>query len=198
MTARTDIQRMARALAGGDVGDETLLLRYYGADGPWPRQAASQTELATDLSISRQAVHAKIGRLLARITSDQLERLTLESAVRLALANGDDVGRRALGGVRREDATRFYQDITGVKPPRAEDAPLQRVPAAQFDALVMSVYGPRKQNLIAAARLVLVRGRGVDQVAKDSGISAMNLRRAADEIAQLHTEALVAYGQKPD
>ncbi len=193
MTVYTDIQRIVQAIGHGDASDASLLLRYYGAEG----EAASQAALAADLGVSRQAVHARIRRLLARIRDDHLSGLTLDAAARLDLAQNDEaahVTRRDLGGVRPGDAGRFYRDILGIAPGSPESAPLPRMPAAQFDALVAAVYGSRRQAEMAAVRLVLVRGRQVDRVALESEMSALKLRRTALEIVQLHAEALAAYG----
>lgn len=193
MTVRTDIQRIVQAIGHGDAGDASLLLRYYGAEGA----GASQAALAADLGVSRQAVHARIRRLLARIRDDHRSGLTLDAAARLDLAQNDkaaNVMRRDLGGIRPDDAGRFYRDILGVTRDDPESAPLPRIPAAQFDALVAAVYGARRKLEMAAVRLVLVRGRQVDRVALESGMSALKLRRTALEIAQLHAEAIAAYG----
>lgn len=193
MTALSDVVRIAKSLSRNDPADLKILLGYYGAQPPH-FVAASQAELADEMGISRQAIHARIKRMLSRVGPEHLARLTLDEATRHAVVNGQVPARRMLGCMRLENAARFYRDIAGIRP-EDEEALLGRVPAAQFDALVSAAYGSRRQAEVAAARLVLVRGRRIDHVALESGLSAPKVRRAAHAIARLHEEALAAYAQ---
>ena len=192
MTALTDVRRLVKSIARGDAMDEHVLLRYYGADGP-PFVSASQSEIAKNLGLSRQAVYARIARLLGRVDLSHREKLTLDEPTRASLISGEDVERRLLGGLRPENASRFYRNISAEPVPRPEDAPLPRIPARQFDALVQAAYGLRRAAQIAAARRILVQGHRADRVAQEVGIPEIALRRTAHEIADLHRRALAAY-----
>lgn len=192
MTVRTDIKRIVHAVGRGRTDDEAMLLRYYGADGP----VQSQADLAAAWGVTRQAVHARIGRLLARIDPAHLNVLTVDPQSRNALMQDQAISRRLLDGIPLEVAAQFYRDITGTtSPPRREDAPMPQIPAAQFDALVRAAYGPRRKDRIVAARQVLVQGMDPQSVAKTTGISVPLLKRTALEIADLHAQAVQAYGQ---
>lgn len=192
MTVRTDIKRIVHAVGRGRTDDEAMLLRYYGADGP----VQSQADLAATWGVTRQAVHARIGRLLARIEPAHLNVLTVDPQSRNALMQDQAISRRLLDGIPLEVAAQFYRDITGTaSPPRREDAPMPQIPAAQFDALVRAAYGPRRKDRIVAARQVLVQGMDPQSVAKTTGISVPLLKRTTLEIADLHAQAVQAYGQ---
>lgn len=195
MTVRTDIKRIVHAVGRGRTDDEAMLLRYYGADGP----VQSQADLAAAWGVTRQAVHARIGRLLARIEPAHLNVLTVDPQSRNALMQDQAISRRLLDGIPLEVAAQFYRDITGTtRPPKREDAPMPQIPAAQFDALVLATYGPRRKDRIAAARQVLVQGMDPQSVAKTTGISVPLLKRTALEIADLHAQAVQAYNAKVD
>ena len=193
MTALTDALRMARKLADGDATDERVLLAYWGADAPH-YTAASQADIAASLGVTRQAVHARLSKLFARLGPDHLAGLTLDADTRARITRGEEVDRRTLGGMRPESAVRFYRQITGDGPPRAQEQPLDRIPAAQFDALIRAAYGVRVQARLVGARLVLVRGMRPEKAAEGVGIPVIVLLRAAQEILALHRKTVKAYG----
>jgi hypothetical protein len=189
MTVRTDIEHVAAILSRGQPEDERLLLRFYGAT----QKAVSQAHLAKELQISRQAVHAKIGRLLACRSDESLRELTLTARLQHALINDGSISPSLLDGVRQSDAMRFYCDLLGVKPVGHQGKGLPRIPAAQFDALVTAAYGPRRKVLLAAARLILVDGEVLSPVSKFFGVSPSSLWRTCLEVASLHETAAAAY-----
>lgn len=189
MTVRTDIEHMAALLSRGRPEDERLLLRFYGVT----QEALSQAQIAQELQISRQGVHAKIRRLLSRRSQESLRALTLTSRWQNALINGEPISPSLLDGVRPSDAMRFYRDLLGVKLAESRDKELPRIPAAQFDALVAAVYGPRKKALLAATRLILVEGDALSSVSKASGVAPPRLWRSCLEVGSLHEAVRSAY-----
>lgn len=193
MTALTDARRMARKLARGSDVDERVLLAHWGAEGP-PYVSASQSEIAESMDVTRQAVHIRLAKLMSRITPEDQAGLTLDADTRARITRGEVVDRKMLGGLRLESAVRFYRQITGEGPPRVQDQPLERIPAAQFDALIRAAYGVRVQARLVGARLVLVRGMSPEKAAGEAGIPVIVLLRAAQEILELHRKTVKAYG----
>lgn len=194
MTALTDVRRMAKALSAGNERDEEILLSYYGAVEP-DFQPVSQVELASSFGITRQAVNARIKRLMARVQDSHLTLLTLQPDVRQQIASGAKVGRSVLGALPLKGAAAFYRGVA--RDPGAME-PTGRIPAVQFDALAQAAYGVRRKARTAAARLLLVEGMPLDKAAAQSGISARQIARDARDLLELHAQAIDAYrGSSP-
>lgn len=192
MTALTDVHRMARFLSGGDEQDEQLLLRHYGALGP-NFLAESQAHIAGDFGITRQAVHARIKRLLGQIQGKHLSALTVDEPTRHAIASGSIPSPRTLGRLKPENAIRFYRDLTGTHQNDLLEPPMAQIAPEQFDALTQAAYGVRRQARTHAARLILVSGMALDEVTVKTRISPRQIMRDVRDVMELHEQAIRAY-----
>ena len=203
-----DVSRAASALAARAAGDaaqrrafeQMFCLRYGvlrakrggGAKVARPAGATSFSAIAERFGVSKQWAHRVVRSMLEERAHLPKRGWVMTAALRDRLEGGRmGEAEAVLGGLRVDDALRFYQDVFDMgQVEKSTEEP--RLSKQQFDCLV-DVGSFRFGRGLVGARLVLVDGLVTSQAARQAHTSKQNVSNTKRRLLRWHEKVQQGY-----